>query len=175
MKSVIDVRVTPPPATIPAFASPQIAGNNVPVFLTAYGQTPTDSQCGVIEAYTGNKNLKFWSTYVNPATGTRTVSINATAIATAEASSAAQVVAFTNGQANVTAIYRDAGLIGIGVKDDTTGNPSLPTGIRGTGSFVSRPSTFLLSAIKRTSDNLVNPSATNAVGAAFIAAGSTLP
>ncbi|HYM33775.1 MAG TPA: DUF6701 domain-containing protein, partial [Steroidobacteraceae bacterium] len=164
----------PPPGVIPAFASPQVAGNNFTMYLTAYGTTPTDSQCGVIETYTGSKNLKFWSTYANPASGTRTVSINGAAIATAEGSSAAQAVTFTNGQANVTALYRDAGLISINMKDDTTGNPSLPTGIRGgTGNIVVRPSTFVLSNIKRTSDNFANPGAGTANGTVFIAAGQS--
>ncbi len=164
----------PPPGVIPAFASPQIAGTNFTAYLTAYGTTPTDTQCGVIEAYTGAKNLKFWSTYVNPNTGTRTVSINGGAIATVEASSVAQSVTFTAGQASVTALYKDAGLIAIAMKDDTTGNPGLPTGIRGsTGNFVVRPAMFAVSNIKRTSDNFANPAASNATGPVFIAAGQS--
>jgi len=162
----------PPPGAIPSFASPQIAGTNFTAYITAYGQTPTDTQCGVIEGYAGNKNLKFWSTYVDPGTGTRQVAINAGNIATTEAASAAQVVAFTSGQASVTALYKDAGRINIGMKDDTTGNPGLPTGIRGsTGNFVVRPATFVLSNIKRTSDGFANPAANNAGGTVFIAAG----
>jgi len=164
----------PPPGVIPALASPQIAGTNFTTYLTAYGVTPTDTQCGVIEAYTGAKNLKFWSTYVNPATGTRLVTINAGNIATVEGASVAQSVTFTNGQASVIAQYKDAGLMNIAMKDDTTGNPSLPTGIRGsTGNIVVRPATFVLSGIKRTSDNFLNPAAGSAGGAIFIAAGQT--
>jgi MSHA biogenesis protein MshQ len=162
----------PPPGVIPTFVSPQIAATNFTMYLTAYGTTPTDTQCGVIEAYTGAKNLKFWSAYVNPATGTRNVTINAGNIATSEGASAAQAVTFTNGQASVTARYADAGAINIALKDDTTGNPSLPTGIRGsTGNIVVRPATFVLSNIKRTSDNFANPSANTASGAVFMAAG----
>jgi MSHA biogenesis protein MshQ len=162
----------PPPGSIPAFASPQTAGNNFSVYLTAYGQSPTDATCGVITGYTGAKNLKFWSTYANPATGTVQASINGAAIATSEGASGAQAVTFTSGQAIVTARYRDAGSLAISMKDDTTGNPGLPTGTRGsTGNFVSRPADFVVSGIRRTSDGFANPAAATATGTVFIAAG----
>ncbi|HZF16466.1 MAG TPA: DUF2341 domain-containing protein [Steroidobacteraceae bacterium] len=161
----------PPPAAIPSFGSPQIAGSNFPVYLTAFGTTPTDGQCGVIEAYTGAKSLKFWSTYVNPGTGSRQVTINGTSIATAEAGSAFQAVTFTNGQAVVTAKYKDAGSLQIAMKD-TTAHPDLPNGIRGgTGTFVSRPSTFIVTGIQRTDTSAANPGATTATGSVFLAAG----
>ena len=160
-----------PPGSIPTFASPQTAGSNFPVYITAYGTTPTDSQCGVIETYTGAKSLKFWSTYGNPSTGTRQVTINGTSIATVEAASAFQSVTFTNGQAVVTAKYKDAGSLAISMKD-TTAHPDLPNGIRGsTGTFVSRPATFQLSGIQRTDTAAANPGASTATGAVFIAAG----
>jgi hypothetical protein len=164
----------PPPVIIPAFSSPQTAGSDFPIYITAYGTTPTDSTCGVIEGYTGGKNLRFWSSYVNPGTGTRNVTINGGNIATGEGAAAAQAIAFTNGQANVMANYADVGLINIQLKDDTTGNPSLPTGIRGaTGNMVVRPASFVLSNIRRTSDNVANPAAADATGAVFIGAGQS--
>jgi hypothetical protein len=162
----------PVPGTIPAFASPQTAGTNVPLYLTAYGQIPNDSQCGVITSYTGVKSLKFWSTYLNPNTGTVAVSINASAIATSEGAAVAQSVTFTNGQASVTAKYKDAGSLSINMKDDTTGNALLPNGIRGsTGPVVMRPANFSLSAIRRTDNNAANPGATSAAGPIFLPAG----
>ena len=163
---------TNPAGGVPAFASPQTAGNNFNLYITAYGQNPTDATCGIITNYSGNKSLKFWSTYVNPATGTLAVAINGTSIATAEASAAAQTVAFSGGQATVIANYKDAGSLSIAMKDDTTGNPSLTTGIRGsTGSFVSRPANFVISNIKRSGDAFANPAAASASGTVFIAAG----
>ncbi|MDE2250282.1 MAG: hypothetical protein KGL25_02605, partial [Gammaproteobacteria bacterium] len=163
-----------PAGGVPAFASPQTAGNNFSVYLTAYGQTPTDSTCGIISGYAGVKNLKFWSGYVNPATGTLTPTINGASIASLEAGASAQGVTFTGGQATVTAKYRDAGSLSISMKDDTTGNPSLATGIRGsTGSFVSAPANFLVSNIMRSSDGFANPAASTANGTVFATAGQT--
>jgi len=104
------------------------------------------------------------------ATGTRTVSINGTSIATVEASSVAQTVNFINGQATVTVLYKDAGQLSIGMKDDTVTQPV--GGIRGgTGNFVSRPSTFVLSNIRRTDTGAANPGAANGAGLVFLPAG----
>ena len=163
-----------PAGGVPAFASPQTAGNNFNVYLTAYGQTPTDATCGIITSYAGAKNLKFWSTYVNPATGTIAPTINGATIATVEGSAAAQSVTFTSGQATVTAKYKDAGSLSISMKDDTTGNPGLPTGIRGnTGTFVSVPANYNVTNIKRSSDNFANPAASTATGTVFATAGQS--
>ena len=170
--TVTSAPFTNPAGGVPAFASPQIAGTGFNLYLTAFGQTPNDATCGIITNYAGNKSLKFWSTYVNPSSGTLQVAVNGTAIATAEAGAIAQSVAFTNGQAVVPALYRDAGSLALSMKDDTTGNPGLSGGIRGsTGTIVSRPATFVVSNIRRTSDGLANPAAAGAGGPVFIAAG----
>jgi MSHA biogenesis protein MshQ len=161
-----------PAGGVPAFASPQTAGTSFNVYLTAYGQSPTDATCGIITTYAGAKSLKFWSTYVNPASGTLRAAVNGTSVATAEASAAAQSVTFSGGQAIVVANYKDAGSLSLSMKDDSTGNPGLPTGIRGsTGTFVSRPANFVVSGIRRTSDGFANPAAGTANGTVFIAAG----
>ena len=163
---------TNPASGVPTFASPQTAGNTISVYLTAYGQNPADASCGIITNYSGAKALKFWSTYVNPSTGTRNAAINATTIATSEASAAAQSVVFNAGQATVTAVYKDVGSQILSMKDDTTGNANLPNGIRGsTGTFVWKPANFIVSGIKRTSDSFANPAASTPGGTVFLGAG----
>ena len=163
----------PPPGAITTFATNETAGTDFSLYLTAYGQTPTDATCGVIEAYTGTKSVKFWSTYGNPATGTRSVTINTVGAATSEGASAAQNVTFTNGQAVVTAKYKDVGRISIGVKDDTTSNPAPPAGVRGaTANFVVKPYDFVFSGIQNAAGTVTNPQAANSSGAVFIAAGA---
>ena len=162
-----------PPAAITQFAANQTAGTNFTLNLAAFGQTPSDPACGIIEGYTGAKNLKFWSQYVNPGTGTRNVTIDGVSAAATEAAAAAQAVTFTNGQAAVTAKYKDVGRIRILMKDDTTVNAELPAGITGaTASFVSRPHDFLLSGIANAADTLANPQAADEIGPVFLAAGA---
>ena len=163
----------PPPALIDPAIAAQTAASDFPLYIAAYGQTSTDPVCGIIEAYDGAKTLKFWSSYNDPPTGTLPVSIDGVTIAGSEAAAAAQAVSFTQGQAAITVNYADVGDIDIALKDDTTGNPSLPTGIRGASQpFVVRPASFVLSNILRSSDGVANPAATDENGAVFIAAGS---
>jgi len=162
----------PPPALITPFTGTQIAGTDFGVYLAAFGQTPNDPVCGVIETYTGPQNLKFWLDHNDPASGTITTTINGSAISTTEASAVNQAVTFINGQAAMTAKYKDAGRIQILVKDDSLVHPDLPTGIRGaTIPFVVKPEHFDLSGIEDGVGN-ANPAAADASGAAFIAAGN---
>ncbi len=113
------------------------------IHITAFGTTPTDLTCGVIEAYTGNQDLKFWSTYSNPGSGTIQVDIDSNPIATTEAGSAIQTVTFASGKATVTANYKDVGEIRISMKDDT--GSVLIQGA--TDLFVVKPARFTLSSI----------------------------
>jgi MSHA biogenesis protein MshQ len=163
----------PPPALVTPFAAAQTAAVSFPVYLTAYGQTPEDPQCGVIESYSGNKVLDFWSEYLNPSSGSRAMLIDGVAVGAGEGAATAVAITFANGQAAVTGRYKDVGLTQIYAKDDTTVNAELPAGIRGaTAGFVVRPASFELSAIENAAGTIVNPQAADASGAVFVAAGT---
>jgi hypothetical protein len=150
----------PPVIPTPSFSS-QIAGTDFPVYITAYGVTPADPVCGVIEAYSGQKALQFWSSYDNPASGTIQVSItddnDTQSIGTSEVAATARAVTFTSGQAQVTAKYKDVGLISISMKDTSVADPNLPNGIRGTAQFVVKPDHFDTYSIQ-CDDGTNNPS-----------------
>ncbi len=161
----------PPPAVIDQSIPAQTAASDFPLYLAAYGQTPTDPVCGIIEAYDGVNSVKFWSSYNDPLTGTLPVMVDGNAIAGSEAAALAQSVAFVQGQAAITLNYADVGDIDIAIKDDSTS--TLPGGIRGASQpFVVRPAGFVLSNIARSSDGFANPAAADENGAVFIAAGS---
>jgi hypothetical protein len=161
----------PPPGVILPFATTQTAGSGFPLYLAAYGQTPNDPVCGIIESYTGPKNLKFWFDTVNPVTGSIAVSIAAAAIANSEAAANTTPLVFSNGQATVAGKYKDVGRIRINVKDDSPAHPDLPSGIRGaTAAFVVKPFGFNLGNIRDGAGN-PNPGATGAAGEIFVAAG----
>jgi hypothetical protein len=162
----------PPPGVIAPFTAVQTAAAPFSVHVAAFGQTATDPVCGIIESYTGYHSLKFWSSYLDPMTGFLAMTIDGTPIATAEGAAAVQTVAFANGQAVVVAKYKDVGRTQILVKDDTTVNADLPTGIRGaTAGFVVRPDDFVLSDIRNAAGTIPNPGANDANGPVFIAAG----
>ncbi len=161
----------PPPAVIIPFSATQVAGVDFALYIAAFGQTPNDPVCGIIESYTGPKNLKFWFDFLNPGSGSVSVTIDTTAIPALESSAADQPVTFANGQAAVTGKYKDVGLIQISVKDDGQAHPDLPNGIRGaTAGFVVKPYQFVLSNIEGGAGN-PNPAAVDANGGTFVAAG----
>lgn len=162
----------PPPAVLAPFTAAQTAAVDFPLYLTAYGQTPNDPVCGVIEAYDGARNLQVWFDYNDPVSGTRVPVVDGVAAATSEAAAVPQAVNFASGQAVLTANYKDAGAIRLNFKDGTVADPDLPNGIRGaTGQFVSRPFTFVLSNIEDLAGN-PNPAAAGPGGNVFIAAGT---
>lgn len=162
----------PPPAIIIPFTAAQTAGVDFPVYLTAYGQAPNDPVCGVIESYSGARNLQVWFDYNNPVSGTIAPLVDGTVAATSEASAGTQPVTFTNGQAAVTVNYKDVGDIRLYFNDGSVPDPNLPNGIRGaTGRFVSRPFTFVLSAIEDAVGN-PNPAAGSPADPVFVAAGT---
>ncbi|MDT8383716.1 MAG: LamG-like jellyroll fold domain-containing protein [Gammaproteobacteria bacterium] len=167
------VLTNPPSLPIDLSIPAQTAASDFNLHLTAYGQTPTDATCGVIESYDGVQSVGFWSTYMNPVTGAQAMTVDGTAIATSQAARVAQNITFAQGQAQITVNYADVGSMALAMRDDSTGNPDLPTGIFGTSqSFVVKPAGFVLSNIRRTSDAFPNSgTAVDESGAAFMAAG----
>jgi MSHA biogenesis protein MshQ len=159
------------PAAIAPFASPQTAGQEFQMHITAYGQTPDDPTCGVIESYTGAKQLQFWSTYVNPSTGSVNVDINGP-IGTSEATASNRSVTFTAGQAVVATKYKDVGKLAIHLKD-VASNPEITGGARGgTGDLIVKPHTLVLADLRRTDTSMPVPAASSATSAVFLAAGA---
>jgi MSHA biogenesis protein MshQ len=158
----------PPPNPIASPIANQVAGTSFPVYVTAYGQTPTDPQCGVIETYTGVRTLRFWMDYLNPAPGVINATVNAIAVGSNEAAAVSQSVTFALGQATVTAKYKDVGSIRLQMKDPA----GLPGEIRGsTNSFVVKPAQLAVSRVE-TLAGVANPGAATATGAGFVAAGA---
>lgn len=159
----------PPPNPINDPIQNQIAGTQFNVHIAAYGTTATDSDCGIIEAYEGNKNLNFWVDYQNPASGTLTPTVDVTSIAASEAASAQQGVVFIQGRAVVQARYKDVGQIQINIKDE---NPAIqPNVIQGsTNPFVVKPDELRITQVQR-ADLTANPAAVDENGVVFVEAG----
>jgi hypothetical protein len=144
----------------------QISATDFPVHITAFGTTATDPTCGIIETYTGNKSIGFLGSYQNPTSGTIALTINGTDIAMTGAATL-RSINFSSGKAEVTANYRDAGIVPFSVTDSTGVNTITET----TNNFVVKPAEFVFSNVQRVSDNFPNPAATSAGGGVFIAAG----
>jgi len=158
----------PPPNPIVSSVPTQTAGTGFEIYLTAYGQTPTDAECGVIETYTGAHTLLFWMDHLNPTPGVLNATVNGTGVGPTEAGALGQSLTFTSGQAIVTAKYKDVGQMRLQMKDPA----GLPSVVRGaTNAFVVKPAGLVVSRVE-TLSGAVNPGASTATGAAFVAAGS---
>ncbi len=158
----------PPPASINSPVATQTAGATFPVFLTAFGQTPTDPQCGVIETYTGPHPLSFWNDHLNPTPGVMNASVNGATVGSNEAAAVTQNVTFNLGQAQVSAKYKDVGSIRLQLKDPN----GLPAEIRGaTNAFVVKPANLAIARVE-TLAGVSNPAASTPIGPAFVAAGA---
>lgn len=151
----------PPPATINNPVGTQTAAINFPLHLAAYGQTPADPSCGIIETYTGGKNLAFWFDYNNPGSGTLVPSIDTNPIATA--AGATQVVTFNAGQASVSVNYKDVGQLTLHAADGSISGATNP--------FVVRPADLVVTAIT-SPGGTSNPAAASATGGGFVASGT---
>jgi len=159
----------PPPNPV-TFRANQTAGTAFNMYIAAYGTTDTDPECGIIETYDGDKAVKFWSTYASPSSGTVQVTVDGNAVATSEGAASPQTVSFSNGQAVVSAKYKDVGRIQILLKDDTVLEPV--GGIQGaTINFVVKPADFVVTQVERTSDGFDNPGSDVPAEPAFMVAG----
>jgi len=148
---VTGTAVSNPPASPPAaFSTTESAGNNFTLYLTAYNT----GSCGIVSSYTGTKTIRFYTTYVNPTTGTVNMTINGTNIASSSSATATtQSITFTNGAATVTGNYKDAGMLSLNVIDTSTGGP---TGA--SGNFIVVPAQFAINLPGNSATQTASPS-----------------
>lgn len=157
----------PPSGPIDTSIPAQIAADPFSLYLSAYGETEEDPNCGVIETYAGTKALAFWHIYSDPNTGKLSSTVDGSTIATSEALATDQEVTFVAGQAQVEVQYPDVGQIRISAKDLASG----ATTIRGSANnFVVKPDQLVISRVE-SSTGVNNPGATTLLGAGFTAAG----
>jgi len=159
VESTATVGAPPAPA---GYSTPQVAGTvfNPAVKIVAY------SPCGagIASNYTGNKTIRFYSTYVNPTSANAagaSVIVNGTAIANSSAATpTTQTIAFVNGVATLSSVkYSDVGSLTLTVSDNA--NSSM-TGI--SGNIVVKPYNFAISGTGI-------PGTSNPTGAIFGKAG----
>ena len=155
----------PPPATINDPVGNQIAGTDYTVHLAAYGDSAVDAACGVIEDYSGPRNLEFWQQWTNPGSGSVVLTVGGIGVGVGAGSAVAQNVTFVNGQAELTLKYKDVGSISLYLRE-------VASGISGnTNVHVVRPADLVVTTVE-TLSGTPNPGAGSATGAAFVASGA---
>ena len=142
--------------------------NNSDVTIQAVQKGATANSC--VAAFSSTtRSVNLYSTYVNPASGTKVVNVNNTAVSTSVPGTQLNLAFDANGIATVPLSYTDVGSVTLSATGSAlNGVAMISTG----GSFVVKPGGFVLSAIQQTaSPNLANPAATSAAGAKFVKAG----
>lgn len=134
------------------------------VTLSAVRQDPTSEQC-VPGFQNVSKQISFWSTYLNPDSGTLPVGINSNSIAGASPGTTLNLNFDTNGQVNIDVAYADVGQMNLNARYEGSGEDAglLMTGV---DAFITRPDHFFLTVPD-------NPGAGSAAGEVFTAAGES--
>lgn len=110
---------------------------SAPVTISAVKTDPEDgSTCA--PAFTGERDVRFWSTYLDPASGTKAVSVNGTAVAGGSPGTAIPLSFDANAQASFTLHYPDAGQVSLNAHYEGSGEEAGLV-LTGTDAFVSRP------------------------------------
>jgi hypothetical protein len=110
--------------------------------------------------------IEFLGSYQNPTSGTIALTIDGTDIAMTGAATL-RTIEFSRGKAEVSANYKDAGIVPFSVTDSSGAKPITET----TNGFVVKPEKFVFSNVQRVSYDFLNPGATSAGGDVFITAG----
>ena len=142
----------------------QTAGQNFQMHITAYGTSPTNPQCGIIESYQGTKPLDFSTQHTNPSSGPVQATVDGLATQLG-----AQNVNFVAGQAVVTAKYKDVGELSLTMSDLSGSTPMYG----GSNNFISRPADLHIISVVA-SDGSNNPGTTSATGDGFTFSGDVL-
>ncbi|MCF6266308.1 MAG: LamG domain-containing protein [Desulfuromusa sp.] len=86
-----------------------------------------------------NKTVNFWSTYVNPASGTEQISLSGTNIAVASPGTGVSLNFDANAATNFTVNYPDAGQMQLNARYDGIGAEEAGLVMLGADSFIARP------------------------------------
>jgi len=107
------------------------------VTIRAVKKSDDAVQC--VGSLTGSQAVKFWSTYSSPTTGTNPVKINGSAITTSSTGTAISLNFDSDGEANFTAQYDDAGQLQL----DAHFTSLAGVDFAGDDTFVSQPLTLI--------------------------------
>ena len=110
---------------------------SAPVTISAVKTDPEDgTTCA--PAFTGDRDVAFWSEYLDPATGTRAVAVNGTDVAGASPGTPITLTFDANAEATFTLRYPDAGRMSLTARYEGSGDQAGLV-MTGTDAFVSRP------------------------------------
>lgn len=116
------------------------------VTISAVRKDLTTQQC--VPAFSNrNETLKFWSSYVTPATGTQSVAVNGANVAVASPGTDVTLSFDASGQSTITVNYPDAGDVQLNASYiGATGGPDEGLVMTGNDRFVAVPAKFIVNS-----------------------------
>ncbi|WP_148714450.1 DUF6701 domain-containing protein [Chitinolyticbacter meiyuanensis] len=168
-----------------AFSTPNLVAalNSPTITVSALGTDPQTKQC-IPEFASVTRAVSFWTSYTNPASGTRALTLIAnpagsatsTVLATSSPGTAVSLAFNASGQAQIQLNYPDVGQLALNAAyTGTLANNDVGLSMTGSSSFITKPYTLVLSNIRRTSDASAPPAnPTTASSPLFARAGESL-
>ncbi len=149
------------------FDVPNMVANTVQtVSLQAVRASDTSQLC--VPAFeTGTRAIKFWSTYGNPSSGTRSVAINGNAISGTAPGTDINLTFGPQARASFTVLYPDAGQMTLNARYAPTSGDETGLVMNGSDSFIARPAGLCVYSDTANSDCVAG----NASCSKFVAAG----
>ncbi len=116
------------------------------VTISAVRKDLTTQQC--VPAFSNrNETLKFWSSYVTPATGTQSVAVNGANVAVASPGTDVTLSFDASGQSSITVAYPDAGDVQLNASyTGATGSADEGLVMTGNDRFVAVPAKFIVNS-----------------------------
>lgn len=110
------------------------------VTIAAVKANPADPQACIADGGFANisKTINFWSSYLFPATGTRSLQVNATPVATASPGTGVSLAFNGSAQSSFTVAYADAGQLQLNARYDGGGEEA-DLVMTGSDAFVAKP------------------------------------
>jgi MSHA biogenesis protein MshQ len=137
---------------------------SAPVTISAVKTNPEDgTTCA--PAFTGKRDVAFWSDYLDPAGGTRAVAVNGTGVAGASPGTPITLTFDGNAQATFTVRYPDAGRMSLTAQYQGSGDQAGLV-LTGTDAFVSRPAGLVVYSQAANADCPSDDATCSVIGAA---------
>ena len=158
-----------------------VSGTTQTVTIQAVKSSPPATTC--VPAFGSvTRGIKFWTTYSNPASGTVQVRadpgtvadcVACTHLSTSSGTPTTLNLSFNpSATATFSLFYGDVGNVRLDARyDGSAGTGDTGLVVLGNGSFIAKPSTFVLSGIQTTTGAVVNPGAADETGVVFMKAG----
>ena len=138
--------------------------SSAPVTISAVKTDPEDgTTCA--PAFTGPRDVAFWSDYLDPATGTRAVAVSGTNVAGASPGTPITLDFDANAEATFTVRYLDAGRVSLNARYDGSGDEAGLV-MTGTDAFVSRPAGLVVYSQTANADCPSDDATCSVIGAA---------